>query len=233
MDHLAEGKKPRLQQLYDTLAADYELAQHHHTLNGVRFSFLAVRDSYVLLDRITNEAFIKDEQMPYWAEIWPSALVLSEYIATAQAIAGKRIIELGAGVGTVSVVAAAHGALVTATDYSDEALHFISYNALRNQVTLTAQHLDWRNVGGMGHYDLVLAADVLYERRNLLPVMTAIDTLLTPTGSACIADPRRRFARQFTELATENGFKVKAIERQAPAGSAPSGIIIYKLERQP
>ena len=55
-------------------------------------------------------------------------------------------------------------------------------------------------------FDLLLAADVLYERVNLLPIVTAIDKLLKPDGAAYIADPRRRMAEQFLELAAENNF---------------------------
>jgi predicted nicotinamide N-methyase len=55
-----------------------------------------------------------------------------------------------------------------------------------------------------GGWDLVLASDVLYEERNVLPLLEALDTLVGPAGEVWLTDPRRRHTPAFLELATEH-----------------------------
>ena len=217
---------------YKELAKEYELTQTLQTFGGHSFSFLSVLDSYALLDRISPEEFVKDEQMPYWAEIWPSAITLSTFIADEMTIEGKRVIEIGAGVGMVSVVAAWKGASVLATDYSLEALRFAHYNALKNGVDLSCDRLDWRMVKCSEKFDLLFAADVLYERVNLLPIITAIEKLLKPGGAAYISDPRRRVAEQFVVLAEENDFSITPYAREYTGGKHTAAVTIYKMSRK-
>ncbi len=227
-----ENENSELQLLYNALAAEYDLAEASYTFGGHSFSFLSVLDSYALLDRISPEEFIKDEQMPYWAEIWPSAITLSSFIADELPLEGLRVIEIGAGVGMASVVAARKGASVLATDYSLEALRFARYNSLKNRASLDYERLDWRMVQCREQFDLLFAADVLYERVNLLPIVTAIDKLLKPEGAAYIADPRRKMAEQFLELAAENNFSITSFPKKYAGGSKPVSVNIYKLMRK-
>lgn len=227
-----ETESTELFLLYKALKDEYDLTETCYTFGGQSFSFLSVLDSYALLDRISPEEFIKDEQMPYWAEIWPSAITLSSFIADELTLQGRRVVEIGAGVGMASVVAAWKGASVLATDYSLEALRFARYNSLKNRVMLACQRLDWRLVQCSEQFDLLFAADVLYERVNLLPIVTAIDKLLKPGGVAYIADPRRRMAEQFLELAAENHFTITSSPRKYSGGSMPVAVNIYKMIRQ-
>ena len=131
-----------------------------------------------------------------------------------------------------STVAASKGASVLTTDYSMEALRFVRYNALKNGVTLDIEKLDWRMVKCGEQFDLLFAADVLYERVNLLPIVTAIDKLLKPGGSAYIADPRRRLAEQFLELSAENNFSITSFPRKYSAGSKEVTVNIYRMTRE-
>ncbi|ACF10973.1 Methyltransferase type 12 [Chlorobaculum parvum NCIB 8327] len=220
-----------LARIRQQLAAEYDLQEVSYRFAESDFSFLSVLDSYALLDRISPEEFVKDEQMPYWAEIWPAAVTLSRQIMETGELAGKSVIELGAGVGIASIAAARSGARVLTTDYSTEALKFVAYNALRNRVDLDTCRLDWRLVKGDEKFDSIIAADVLYERVNLLPIVTAIDALLAEGGSAWIADPRRRLADQFLELVQENGFRISEKRMYDVEGDQTVAVTIYKLER--
>ena len=74
-------------------------------------------------DLISEEDFAVDERIPYWADCWPSARVLAEHIAGSCG-GGRRMLELGCGVGLVSLAAAAAGFDVLATDYYADALEF-------------------------------------------------------------------------------------------------------------
>ncbi|HZQ17045.1 MAG TPA: methyltransferase domain-containing protein [Gaiellaceae bacterium] len=122
---------------------------------------------------IDEEAFATDEFLPYWAELWPAALALADALPE---VAGLRVCELGCGLGLPSLVAAARGADVTATDWAREAIVLLRANAERNGLVLRAEVRDWRERWGE-RFDLVLAADVLYERRNVEPLLERLAEL--------------------------------------------------------
>ncbi|ASQ91733.1 methyltransferase type 12 [Prosthecochloris sp. GSB1] len=221
-----------IDELYGALSGEYELQTVSYTIASQPFSFVSVNDSYALLDRISPEDFVRDEQMPYWAEIWPAALTLSEFVAEEIDVEGRRLVEIGAGVGMVSVAAARAGGNVLSTDYSGEALRFVRLNAFLNAVALETAKLDWRCIQLGERFDIMLAADVLYERVNLLPIVNALDILLKPGGCAYIADPRRRLAEQFLELAFENGFSVQTFAKSNVRDGQSIAVNIYRLSKQ-
>ncbi|HST16058.1 MAG TPA: methyltransferase domain-containing protein [Gaiellaceae bacterium] len=117
---------------------------------------------------IDEEAFDEDEFLPYWAELWPAATALAA--ALPETLAGVRVVELGCGLGVPSLVAAGRGAEVTALDWAEDAVSLLRQNAARNGLGLTVTVHDWREPLA-ARFDLALAADVLYERRNVEPVL--------------------------------------------------------------
>lgn len=143
-------------------------------------------------DLISEADFARDERLPYWADLWPSAIVLAGEVATLDG-GGRRAIEYGAGLGLPSLAALDAGFNVTATDYYDDALLFARRNAIRNLGRdLATRLVDWRSMpGDLGRFDLVLAADVLYERPYAPLVARAVIGALSPDGTALIADPGR------------------------------------------
>jgi predicted nicotinamide N-methyase len=144
---------------------------------------------------ISEDEFAHDEFLPYWAELWPSALALADVVA-GRDVRGLDVLELGCGLGLPSLVAARAGARVLATDWADDALELLRANAARNGIELETRKLDWREPGALGTFDLVLAADVLYERRYV----DALAELLPDVGGeVLLADPGRPFLRAFLE----------------------------------
>lgn len=122
---------------------------------------------------IDEEAFAHDEFLPYWAELWPAATALAEALPD---VAGLSVVELGCGLGVPSLVAAARGAEVTAIDWSADAIELLRGNAERNGVAVSAEVRDWREPWSQS-FDLALAADVLYEQRNVEPVLVRLREL--------------------------------------------------------
>lgn len=216
--------KQKLESAYTLSETNFELGEHQLLIYGVE-------DSYGLLDRISDEEFLKDEQMPYWAEIWPSSLVLSHYLLEHADLKRKTCIELGAGVGVVSIAAAKAGADALCTDISQEAMDFMQLNALSNQVSISIEMLDWREIKLPNQYDYVFAADVLYERRNHLPILNAIDKLLKPDGKAIIADPERQIATPFFEMLHENGFERSTQKRFLDTKPRKLGIALHTIKK--
>jgi predicted nicotinamide N-methyase len=136
----------------------------------VELSLLRPVSPDALLD---EEAFARDEFLPYWAELWPAATALA---AALPEVAGLRVVELGCGLGLPSLVAAAQGADVTASDWAVDAVELLRANAARNGLELRAEVRDWREPWHE-RFDLALAADVLYERRNVQPLLARLREL--------------------------------------------------------
>ncbi len=127
-------------------------------------------------------------------------------------LVGRAVLELGSGLGLCGIAAARAGAgHVTFSDYFPESLAFSAENALLNGVPrdrFATLHLDWRRPELPARFAVVLGSDLLYEARNLEPVLGAIDAALEPAGRAFVADPDRITADRFAERATARGFTV-------------------------
>jgi predicted nicotinamide N-methyase len=135
---------------------------------------------------------------PYWSFLWRSGLALARELDGVP-LRGLRVVELGCGLGLPSIAAARAGADVLATDGDPEALALLGRNAELNGVEVETARVDWHEPEGLvgrGPFDLVLAADVLYERESI-PLLLALLPRLAP--EAWIADPGRKPADEFLE----------------------------------
>lgn len=182
---------------------------------------------------IDEEDFARDERLPYWAELWPSAVALARHVSK-ERLLGRRSIELGCGVGLPSVAALAGGAGVTATDHYAAALDFTRYNARSNLgVEPETQLLDWHTPGaGVScGFDLVLAADVLYEWRNVPALAALIPTLLASSGEVLLSDPRRKNTPAFLERMCEKGFHSSTVETLVPSDGREVVVLVHRLLR--
>jgi predicted nicotinamide N-methyase len=160
---------------------------------GGELAVLRPRDSEALLD---EHAFESDEFLPYWAELWPSGVALAREIAP-RSLRGARVVELGCGLGLPSLAAARAGGRVLATDWAVPALDLLRENAARNDVQVELARVDWREPEELlarAPFDLVLAADVLYERRNLAPLLDLLPRL---ADDVWLADPGRPALEEF------------------------------------
>lgn len=217
--------------LKQRLSERYQLAEAVHEIGGREIKIFSVGNSYDLLETIAPDDFREDEKMPYWAEVWASSVALARYAASAVSLQGVRCLELGAGVGAVSISLASLGAEMVATDYFDDALDFIRLNAEHNQALIETQWLDWRKITLSEKFKFIFAADVLYERRNHLPVLEAIEKLLALHGTAFIADPQRAVAENFLALARENNFTIETDLQEITFNDLPQTVAIYRLRR--
>jgi predicted nicotinamide N-methyase len=154
-------------------------------------------------DLISEEDFERDERLPYWADLWPSAFVLAGRMADTKG-GGRRLLELGCGAGLVATVAALSGFEVTASDYYDDALLFAKANAWRNGARIETRNVDWRGMpGDLTDFDVVVASDVLYEPRYGDLVAGAFAATLGKRAIGLLTDPGRIAAESFVEACKE------------------------------
>jgi len=185
-------------------------------------------------DLIREEDFVKDERLPYWADVWPSSLILAGKLLGLKG-RGKTALELGCGVGLSTLAATTAGYDVLSTDYYEDALDVTRANVFRNLGKLARTRLvDWRHFpDDLGRFDLVFASDVLYEQEyaELLPVI--LDRVLVPGGIALIADPGRVAAPVFVEACAQNGLAIREKEtRPFEAGEIRQKIDLYEVGRR-
>jgi predicted nicotinamide N-methyase len=176
-----------------------ELVEEQVEIAGRLLTVLRPPDAEALLD---EQAFDHEEFLPYWAELWPSGLVLAHTVGSLP-VAGRRVLELGCGLALPSLAAAAGDAEVTATDWAPDAIGLLRRNAARNGLELRAEIVRWEEPEPLlrdAPWDLVLAADVLYERRNVEPLLTLLPAL---GPEILLADPSRPHAKAFLDEAAE------------------------------
>jgi predicted nicotinamide N-methyase len=138
--------------------------------------------------------------VPYWSVLWRSGVALAGKLAE-MALRGLRIVELGCGLAVPSIAAARAGAVVLATDACADALALAACNARLNDVRLETATVDWAAPDELvrrAPFDLVLAADVLYERASI-PQLLSLLPRLAP--EAWLADPGRPAGVAFLEQA--------------------------------
>jgi len=201
-----------------------DLVEHVVALPGREIALLAPRDGEALL---SEEAFEQEEFLPYWAELWPSALALARAIAR-RPLTGRRTIELGCGLGLPAIAAASAGARALATDWSPDAVAITARNAERNGVTLETKLFRWDEAPEpLGPpWPLVLASDVLYEQRNVEPLLALLPRLTTASGEVWLADPGRAPAAGFLDCAAEC-WRIDAIPHDGP-----SHVAVHRLRAQ-
>lgn len=173
-----------------------QLTQRSLTVGDRTFQIFYPGNADRLLDHpSTHEAFDADEYMPYWAELWPASQMLGEALVKQAAEpswpAGSTALEIGCGVGLCGIVALSLGLHVIFSDYDTTAVEFAANNAEANGFdNFEILPLDWR-VPPEIKVPLLLAADVIYEERNIAPLVALIQAVLTPDGMCLLSDPDR------------------------------------------
>jgi ETFB lysine methyltransferase len=182
-------------------------------------------------DTLISEAdYVMDERLPYWADLWPSSHVLAARVLEDTPAQG-RAMELGCGLGLVTIAALRAGYDVLATDYYAQALEFTQENVRRALARdVTTQLVDWTAPPPLDPFDLVLAADVLYEHRYGPVVADMLAHALAPTGSALVADPGRIGVADFLAALPDFGLRVAAEEvRPFTDGHVHQRITLYTI----
>lgn len=223
------------------IARRFTLAEQVVALPGFPVTLLKPRNSD---DLISEADYVVDERLPYWADLWHSAEVLSTYMLehgpamirrapfSADEGTRPRALELGCGLGVVSIACERVGFEALATDYYDDAVLFAAYNAERALGrSMRTRMVDWTKMpNDLGAFSLVIAADVLYEMRYAAILADAVAMTLAKDGVFVLADQGRIALGAFMEEAAKRGMEGKATHRlEAPRGVAKPSVTVYEL----
>jgi predicted nicotinamide N-methyase len=197
-------------------------------------SFLIERpgDSDRMLDHpAVMSAFAVDEYVPYWADLWPAARMLGKAIFHDPWTPGTDAIEIGCGLGLPGIVALSVGLKVTFSDYDATALHFAARNARLNGFDdFRLLQMDWRYPPEDLRMPVVLASDLIYELRNVEPLVNLIKRLLRPDGVCLMTDQDRVPSHVLRQTLVDQGltFTTQMTRAGEPGGRRVKGTL-YRI----
>ncbi|MDE7241346.1 methyltransferase domain-containing protein [Desulfovibrio sp.] len=207
---------------------------------GRRWRLARAANLEELWDAMTEDAAaFEDERIPYWTELWPSSLVLADWLALRRAdIAGRPCLDIGCGLGLTALVGQWLGARVLGMDYEEAALGFARRNADINGVAQPLWALmDWRRPGLARHaFARIWGGDVMYEKRFVAPVLRLLAHALAPGGAAWVAEPGRTVYEAFRHALSAEGWtarRVHAAEAASTDGQGRPTVAIWELTRPP
>lgn len=226
---------PGISFLASSISSRYDVVDDCVTIGSHSFSLLRVRDTNALLNEVRPEVFANDERLPYWAELWPSSIELARYCLEEGGLQDRTVLELGCGLGLAGLAAGTAGARVIFSDYESDALLFARYNSLQNlprdvvDSKMEFRLVDWRSAVELESVDMIIAADVIYERKSYVPILNFVRRALKKNGCAVFTDPDRSTGMPFFALAEQQGFDVALSARPVQHGQKGSTILRGEL----
>lgn len=164
-------------------------------------------------DGVAERLGISSANWSLFGVIWPSSRVLANYIADYD-VAGKRVLEVGCGIGLSSLVLNKQQADITATDYHPEAQGFLNRNTLLNgDADINFERLDWANLDGkFGLFDLIIGSDILYEDQHIEQLAQFVVRHANLACEVVIIDPGRGRKNKLFKRMADFGFVASQIK---------------------
>jgi ETFB lysine methyltransferase len=178
-------------------------------------------------------AFETDEYMPYWADLWPAARMLAKVIMQETWTPGTAALEVGCGLGLPGIVALSRGLRVTFSDYDPCALRFSADNARLNGFEhFNVMQLDWRHPPNTLRMPVILASDLIYEMRNVVPLVEFVKKILLPGGVCLLTDQDRIPSHVLRKTLDEErlAYTTQVLRAGEPGGRRLKGTL-YRITR--
>ncbi|HKR03884.1 MAG TPA: methyltransferase domain-containing protein [Bacteroidia bacterium] len=220
----------------NSLSAKYKTQQELVEIGDLTFQLIKVTNIDELYLELINKGGehedVKDERIPYWADLWHSAIALSKYIVETNVIKkNMQVLEIGCGLGLPGIVAGKFSNHITFTDYIKEPLEFAEYNwKLNNDHAAQFKILDWRKPDASFASDVVLASDVAYEKRSFKYLLHSFKKLTKPGGLILMSEPNRQFTREFFRTLKDKGFVFSTVEYNIHYNGISTKVNVYEIK---
>ncbi|WP_051271720.1 class I SAM-dependent methyltransferase [Fundidesulfovibrio putealis] len=162
---LALDPASRLDDILALARSRYPVVFETVSLGGMDIDLLQIEDLPGYIDRLVETARPGEKiVLPFWAKLWPASFPLAMLAARTTPSPGKRLLELGAGLGLCGLAAAKKGIDSLITDIEPEALLFIRASILRNGLDAVARAglLDMGAARLDDSFDVIVASEALY-----------------------------------------------------------------------
>jgi predicted nicotinamide N-methyase len=208
----------------EDFSKEYETESTEVVINSKKFSILVPKYLYQFINPI--DVF---HNFPLWAKIWKASWVLSAYLADMPVDVNTRILEIGGGVGLVSIVAAAFGHQITMTEYNPDALNFARANACCNNCSdLPIFKLDWHHSGLRDQFDMIVASEVTYKEEDFSPLIQLFRSNLKPGGEIILAAEIRKSGKNLFKF-FQSAFDIKVIKKKLRSEAVCISVILMKM----
>jgi predicted nicotinamide N-methyase len=214
---------------------DFKTITHDLKIGGQNLKILSVTNFDEIYEHLLAKGLqhedVADERIPYWAELWPSAVGLATHLAKNRShVAGKTVLEIGCGLGLPALIAAKLDASVTATDYLQDAIDFAEKNATLNGISnINFKTFDWRKAEAYEKFDVLLASDVAYERSQFEHLQKAFVHLVKPNGLVLLSEPNRYIAEPFFAQLAASGYTLKKSSYDIEVKDLKSNVSVYEI----
>jgi predicted nicotinamide N-methyase len=214
-----------------SIIAGYPTEVVAYDLGAISVGLASVQD---LESRLDRQRLLCDDgyEPPYWALVWSGAKLLAQHVVQAIDCRGKAVLDVGCGLGLTAIAAARCGAAVAAIDRDLAAIEFLLASAAANGVHVEALVGDVTQVRLPRRYDLVLAAELVYDVASFDRLGAALVSALAPGGSLWVADASRVNAHAFYEGLERRGLAIQevAVREEREEGS-PIRVRLVELKR--
>jgi len=213
----------------------FETIEESHRFGEQVYRIRRVSNLDKLVDELDDALFNEDERLPYWAELWPSAIALSRYlVSNGTILEQKTVLELGCGLGLTSLVMAYQKpARFVASDYEQDALNFAAENFKLNKFPQPEfQLIDWRKPNLNQTFDYIVASDVLYEKRFFRPLVDLFNNFLGTKGQIILAEPGRPIANAFFQRLIDYNYAYQKEEQAVVQDGKTIMVSIYKIHKK-
>jgi predicted nicotinamide N-methyase len=183
------------------------------------------------LERLSGRRTEGDQlHLPYWAELWDSALGIGQLLARRRAeFAGQSTMDLGCGMGLAGTVAARLGLRVLFADLEPPALLFAQLNSLHDAPRVRTRRLNWQTERLNEQFDLILGADILYERKQWDFLESFWRAHLAPDGIVLLGEPGRQTGEMFVDWIGSKGWSLQKHSEPVWTRATPIRILELKL----
>ena len=224
----------RIHRRYRTLTEAIEIC-------GRNYSFTRIADPNGVLDQVAAEEDRIEKvsgrrlngdylHLPYWAELWDSALGMGQLLVERfVTMSPCRILDLGCGMGFPGMVAASLGCPVLFADLEPPALLFAKLNSLAYQSPTRTRQLNWQTAQLEEQFDLILGADILYERKQWDFLEPFWRKHIALDGSVILGEPGRKTGDNFPAWIQPRGWKLMMHEQTVATRSRPIRLFELRL----
>ncbi len=197
----------------------YSVKHEIISINNIQYDIRSLKDRQQFNDdeQKAEALGISSASWPLFGIVWPSARVLASTVCLSD-LKGKRVLEIGCGIGLSSIVLHNMGIDITASDYHPLAREFMDQNiANNNLLPIKFDAGNWENRNPLlGEFDLIIGSDILYEPAHAELVSQFISTHSNSNVEVMIVDPNRgnraKFTREMIALGYTHNFDYFNVE---------------------
>lgn len=218
-------------EIYNRIRKKYKLTFDRLTIGGKKIRLLKAADLEEFLDG--KDPFADVTEFPFWIRLWDAAMLLAYVLGSQPETQGKRLLELGAGLGAPGLAAAAAGYDVTISDYEDIIMDFQKVSAAASGLSgVDFAHLDWLDPPDIAPFDILAGAEILFRDEFFEPLLNVFKKYLKQDGMIYLAhDKKRQSLPKFLKLA-QNDFDIAWKEQVIKQSGKDVTIVINRLRHK-